>query len=100
MELGVDMTNRREMLALGALGGMVFAVAAPPSFAAGCDPTATNPEAIGSAILDKYVTAVNAHDTSSFPEIFTESYIQHSGRSSSGLAATIEFIQRSLRRNA
>ena len=87
--MGVDMTNRREILAFGALGGLAFAVAAPPSIAAGCDPTAVNAEAIGSAILDKYVTAINAHDTSSFPEIFTESYIQHSGRSSSGLAATI-----------
>jgi steroid delta-isomerase-like uncharacterized protein len=33
---------------------------------------------------------VNAHDTSSFPELFTESYVQHSGRSPSGLAAQIE----------
>ena len=62
------MTNRREMLALGALGGMAFAVAAPPSFAAGCDPNLANAEAIGSAILDKYVAAINAHDTSSFPD--------------------------------
>jgi steroid delta-isomerase-like uncharacterized protein len=36
------------------------------------------------------VAAVNAHDTSSFPDLFTESYIQHSGRSPSGLAAQIE----------
>jgi hypothetical protein len=91
--MGVDMTNRREMLVLGALGGVAFAVAAPPSIAAGCDPTAANAEAIGSAILDKYVAAINAHDTSSFPEIFTESYIQHSGRSASGLAATIELFK-------
>jgi predicted ester cyclase len=33
---------------------------------------------------------VNAHDASAFPEIHTESYIQHSGRSASGLAAQIE----------
>jgi steroid delta-isomerase-like uncharacterized protein len=90
-EMGVGMTNRREILALGALGGLAFAVAAPSSNAA--DPTASNAEAIGSAILDKYVAAINAHDTSSFPEIFTESYIQHSGRSSSGLAATIELFK-------
>ena len=56
-------------------------------------PAAANAEAIGSAVLDKYVAAINAHDTSSFPDIFTESYIQHSGRSSSGIAATIEVFK-------
>jgi len=45
---------------------------------------------VGTALLDKYVAAVNAHDTSTFPEIHTESYIQHSGRSPNGLAAQIE----------
>jgi steroid delta-isomerase-like uncharacterized protein len=50
--------------------------------------------AIGVALLDKYAAAVNAHDTSSFPEIHTESYIQHSGRSPSGLAAQIENFRR------
>jgi predicted ester cyclase len=34
--------------------------------------------------------AVNAHDISSFPEIFAECYIQYSGLSPSGLAAQIE----------
>jgi predicted ester cyclase len=47
-------------------------------------------EQIASALLDRYVAAVNARDTSSFGEIHTESYIQHSGRSPSGLAAQIE----------
>ena len=50
----------------------------------------SSPEAVGAALLDKYVAAVNAHDTTSFPEIHTESYIQNSGRSPSGLAAQIE----------
>ena len=49
-----------------------------------------SPEAVGSALLDKYVAAVNAHDTSSFADIHAESYIQHSGRSPNGLAAQIE----------
>ena len=40
------------------------------------------------------MAAVNAHDTSSFPELFTESYIQHSGRSPDGLAAQIENFRR------
>jgi predicted ester cyclase len=47
-------------------------------------------EAIGSALLDKYVAAVNAHDTSTFGDIHTENYIQHSGRSPNGLAAQID----------
>jgi steroid delta-isomerase-like uncharacterized protein len=40
------------------------------------------------------MAAMNAHDTSSFPELFTEAYIQHSGRSPSGLAAQIENFRR------
>ncbi len=48
------------------------------------------PEQIASALLDKYVAAVNAHDTSSFGEIHAENYLQHSGRSPNGLAAQIE----------
>jgi len=42
------------------------------------------------------VAAVNAHDTAFFPELFTETYIQHSGRSPSGLAAQIENFRRIL----
>jgi steroid delta-isomerase-like uncharacterized protein len=52
--------------------------------------------AVGAKLLDRYVAAVNAHDTSAFPELFTESYIQHSGRSPSGLAAQIENFRRIL----
>ena len=85
--------NRREVLALAALSGTMLAAAPPASIAAGNDPSAANAQTIGSAILDKYMAAVNAHDTSSFPEIFTETYIQHSGRSQSGLAATIEVFK-------
>lgn len=48
------------------------------------------------ALLDRYVAAVNAHDTSVFPTIFSDSYIQHSGRSPSGLAAQIGNFQRIL----
>ncbi|MEJ0075086.1 MAG: ester cyclase [Alphaproteobacteria bacterium] len=47
-------------------------------------------EQIASALLDRYVAAVNAHDTSSFGDIHTENYIQHSGRSPNGLGAQIE----------
>jgi steroid delta-isomerase-like uncharacterized protein len=85
------MTNRRDVLALGILGGS--ALLAPAALAAGeCPPAAS--AAVGNALLDKYAAAVNAHDTSSFAEICTESYIQHSGRNPSGLAAQIENFQR------
>jgi predicted ester cyclase len=47
-------------------------------------------EQIASVLLDKYVAAVNAHDTGRFGEIHAENYIQHSGRSPNGLAAQIE----------
>jgi predicted ester cyclase len=46
------------------------------------------------ALLDRYLAAVNAHDTSKFPELFSEGYIQHSGRNPSGLQAQIANYQR------
>jgi predicted ester cyclase len=80
------MTKRRDVLALSILGAAaLFALPGPALAAEDC-----TPEAIGSALLDKYVAAVNAHDTGSFAEIHTESYIQHSGWSPNGLAAQIE----------
>src|SRR5262249_43947747 len=83
--------DRRDLLlALGILGGT--ALLAPPraALAAGDCEQAARSEAVASTLLDRYVAAVNAHDTSSFPEIHTDSYIQHSGRSPSGLAGQIE----------
>ena len=47
------------------------------------------PAGDAAALLDRYMAAVNAHDLSSFPELFAETYIQHSGRSPSGLAGQI-----------
>ena len=80
------MTPRRHVLAM--LGGS--ALAAQPALAAGdCSPTGDS-ERIGAALLDRYVAAANAHDTTSFPEFFTEAYVQHSGRGPSGLPAQIE----------
>jgi predicted ester cyclase len=78
------------MLALGMLAGTAFLTPVGVGRAAEDCSAATRAEATGSALLDKYVAAVNAHDTSTFPEIHTESYIQHSGRSPNGLAAQIE----------
>src|SRR5262245_46333917 len=79
--------ERRSLLTLGIVAG---AAALAPLRGAAQDCAPGRAEAIGAALLDRYVAAVNAHDTSSFPELHTESYLQHSGRSASGLAAQIE----------
>ena len=80
------MTCRRDLLALGILGGAALLAPSRAALAAEEDCS----EAVGSDLLDRYVAAVNAHDTSRFAEIHTENYIQHSGRSPNGLAAQIE----------
>ena len=90
------MQNRRNVLALGTMIAMVLTASRHAAFAAGDCPPAVNSEAAGSSLLDRYVAAVNAHDTAPFPELFTETYIQHSGRSASGLAAQIESFRRIL----
>ena len=81
----MTMTNRRFMLA--ALGAVSLMEPLRTALAAeACPPDAA---AANSALFDRYVAASNAHDTSALPEIFAEDYIQHSGRSPSGLAAQI-----------
>jgi steroid delta-isomerase-like uncharacterized protein len=82
------MTNRRDVIALGILGAVALVAPQGDALAEGCA------EEFGAALLDKYVAAVNAHDTSSFPQIFSETYIQNSGRSASGLAAQSELFKR------
>src|SRR5215211_4484165 len=73
--------RRRLIIALGAaasnIGGAYAAAAATTAEYA-------------SAILDRYVGVVNAHEASRFAEVCTDDYIQHSGRSGSGLAAQVE----------
>jgi len=86
------MTTRREMTVAAGLGGATLLAAARRE-AFGAGDGATDPAA-ARALLDRYVAAVNAHDTSVFAEIFTQSYIQHSGRSPSGLAAQVENFRR------
>ena len=71
------------MLALAFLGATLLVPVRPAL--ANC-----TTEAAASALLDKYVAAVNARDTSSFGDIHAENYIQHSGRSPNGLAAQVE----------
>jgi len=79
------MTARRGFIVLSMIGILVSAGLPGPASA-----QKQQAEAVGSALLDKYVAAVNAHDTSTFGDIHAENYIQHSGRSPNGLAAQIE----------
>lgn len=85
------MTNRRTMLT--ALGTGCLLMAAKAAVAANDCVSSTDSAAL-SALLDRYITAANTHDTSSFAEIFTETYLQRSGRGASGLAAHIESARR------
>lgn len=84
------MTDRRDVLVLGVLAGAALLAPGRGARAAEDCSADVRAAAIGAALLDKYVAAVNAHDTTAFPGIHTESYIQHSGRSPNGLAAQIE----------
>ena len=85
------MTDRRGMLrTFGVIGGAMLLGPSRLALAAEDCQQAIRDQAVGNALLDKYVAAVNAHDTSSFAEIHTESYLQHSGRSPNGLPALIE----------
>ena len=79
----------RRSIALAAIAQFVASASARSA-------AASDAETVAAALLDRYVAAVNAHDTSSFPELFTNAYIQHSGRSPSGLAAQIENFRRIL----
>jgi predicted ester cyclase len=82
-------TNRRTLLSFAALSASV-AIAGPKASRA----TSACPSPANAAILDRHVPAINALDVAAFPGIFTESYIQHSGRSPSGLSAQIENARR------
>jgi steroid delta-isomerase-like uncharacterized protein len=87
------MIGRRAVLAVGAMATLCELISPLAVLAEDCG-SATRAGEIGNALLDRYVAAINAHDTRSFPELFAETYIQHSGRSPSGLAAQIENFQR------
>src|ERR1043166_3364421 len=84
------MTKRRDLLALGILGAAALFARPEPAWAA----EDRSPEAIGSALLDKYVAAVNAHDTGSFADIHTESYRNPCGGSPNGLGAQFPNLRR------
>jgi len=87
------MIGRRAVLGVGAMAPLCELISPLAARAEDCG-AATRAGEIGHALLERYVAAINAHDTRSFPELFTETYIQHSGRSPSGLAAQIENFQR------
>jgi steroid delta-isomerase-like uncharacterized protein len=87
------MIRRREVLAVGAMATLCELISPPAALAEDCG-SAAGARENGNALLDRYAAAINAHDTRSFPELFTEAYLQHSGRSPSGLAAQIENFQR------
>ena len=80
------MITRRHLLAI--------AVSSLPAAACAATDRPADQTAAATALLDRYVAAVNAHDTAPFPDLFTEAYVQHSGRSASGLAAQIENFRR------
>ena len=78
----IAMTRHRPLFLAAALFA-IFVIAQPWAVlgAEECLPPADR--AALSSLLDRYIAAVNAHDTSSFATIFTDGYIQHSGRSPS-----------------
>ncbi len=82
--------THRHALVLGILCGALLLAQPRPALATEISPPPGTAEAVGAALLDRYVAAVNAHDTSTFGDIHTETYIQHSGRSPNGLPALIE----------
>jgi len=85
------MRERRDvLLALGMLGGTAILGASRAALAAEDCPRVAREAAIGSALLDRYVAAVNAHDPVAVADLGTEAYIQHSGRSPSGRQAQVE----------
>jgi predicted ester cyclase len=87
------MLNRRTVFAAAALAvPATFALWRPARADAGA--CATDQSAANAALLERYVAAANAHDTSSFASIFTDTYLQRSGRSPPGLAAQIENARR------
>jgi len=61
-------------LAMGGVGMTVLAGAAPALAAA---PRSKSGAAVGRALIQSFVDALNAHDVSRFNEIFADDYIQH-----------------------
>jgi len=76
-----------------AMFGMMAAVTAPtlvPTAAHAAETCSDAAEQAAFAILDRYVEIVNSRVPERLAEVCAETYIQHSGRSPSGIAAQIE----------
>jgi predicted ester cyclase len=84
------MKTRRDTLIATSLGVVATLSGMQPAQAQtsiGCP--SSDSAAAAFALHDRYVAAANTGDTDDFPAIFAADYIQHSGRSPSGLAAQI-----------
>ena len=79
----------RRTLLHGGIGGALAALARDAGAAEACTSDLAH-----AGLLDRYAESFNAHDTARFPELFTEAYVQHSGRSPSGLPAQVATFQR------
>jgi steroid delta-isomerase-like uncharacterized protein len=84
------MTTRRTLLTIIGAGSLFL----PATVAHADECLGSSDQTRNSALLDRYVAAINAHDTTSFSDIFTETYLQRSGRSPAGLAAQIDNARR------
>jgi predicted ester cyclase len=91
---GQKSIGRREMLLRHVASAAILAAGIGVTSSRAAATTLDDTLAVHNRLLDRYISAVNAHDTSTFPELFTEAYIQHSGRSPSGLNAQIANYQR------
>jgi predicted ester cyclase len=65
----------RVLSLIATLSAASLLIAAPVMATEGC-PSSSGRAAL-STLLDRYVAAVNAHDTSLFPALFAEEYMQH-----------------------
>jgi steroid delta-isomerase-like uncharacterized protein len=85
------MSTRRIFLGLSAFGLLALPT---QSTAVLANSESSTDRAANEKLLERYIEAYNAHDTSSFDQIFAENYLQRSGRGPSGLAAHIESAKR------
>jgi predicted ester cyclase len=67
------------VLAVLALAGVTFA---------GMTALTAQTAGVSTALLDRYVAALNNHDLNAFAEVIADKYVQHNGRAGQGLAGT------------
>jgi len=76
------MTIRWTVIGSLALG---LSVAAQTAFGQETKTPECDQQSANVTLLDRYVTAFNAHDVSAFADVIAENYIQHNGRAGPGL---------------